>query len=72
MRFQRVGEPSGEDSLIEPLTAREKEILQLRVQGQANKQIALSLGISKHTVKFYLSSLYAKLGISSRTDTARN
>jgi DNA-binding NarL/FixJ family response regulator len=71
MRLPRGGESLGEDSLIEPLTAREKEVLQLMAQGLANKQIALALGISEHTVKFHLSSLYAKLGISSRTEAVR-
>ncbi|MBK8781109.1 MAG: response regulator transcription factor [Anaerolineales bacterium] len=71
MRLPRGGESSSEDSLIEPLTAREKEVLQLMAQGLANKQIALSLSISEHTVKFHLSSLYAKLGISSRTEAVR-
>ena len=71
MRFPRSGESSSEDSLLEPLTAREKEVLQLMAQGLANKQIALSLSISEHTVKFHLSSLYAKLGISSRTEAVR-
>ena len=64
-------ESSGEETLIEPLTAREKEVIQLMAQGLANKQIALSLGISEHTVKFHLSSLYAKLGISSRTEAVK-
>jgi DNA-binding NarL/FixJ family response regulator len=71
MRLPRSGESLGEDSLIEPLTAREKEVLQLMAHGLANKQIALSLSISEHTVKFHLSSLYAKLGISSRTEAVR-
>ena len=71
MRLPRGGESSSEDSLIDPLTAREKEVLQLMAQGLANKQIALSLGISEHTVKFHLSSLYAKLGVSSRTEAVR-
>lgn len=71
MRFPRAGDSSGQDSLIEPLTAREKEVLQLMAQGLANKQIALALGISEHTVKFHLSALYAKLGISSRTEAVR-
>lgn len=71
MRFSRSGESLSEDSLIEPLTAREKEVLQLMAQGLANKQIAHSLGISEHTVKFHLSSLYAKLGVSSRTEAVR-
>lgn len=64
-------ESLGEDSLIEPLTAREMEVIQLMAQGLANKQIALSLSISEHTVKFHLSSLYAKLGISSRTEAVK-
>ena len=71
MRLPRSRESLGEDSLIEPLTAREKEVLQLMAQGLANKQIALSLSISEHTVKFHLSSLYAKLGISSRTEAVK-
>ncbi len=71
MRFPRIGESTSEDSLIEPLTAREREVLQLMAQGLANKQIALSLSISEHTVKFHLSSLYTKMGISSRTEAVR-
>jgi DNA-binding NarL/FixJ family response regulator len=59
------------ESPTEPLTAREKEVLQLMAEGMANKQIALSLGISEHTVKFHLSSLYAKLNVSSRTEAVR-
>jgi len=61
---------SGE-ALAEPLTAREAEVLQQIAQGLANKQIAVSLGISEHTVKFHLSSLYAKLSVSSRTEAVR-
>jgi two-component system, NarL family, response regulator YdfI len=52
----------------EPLTSRESEVLQLLAQGLANKQIAVSLGISEHTVKFHVSSIYSKLGASSRTE----
>ncbi len=52
----------------EPLTQREIEVLQLTAQGLANKQIGLALGISEHTIKFHLSSLYAKLGVTSRTE----
>jgi DNA-binding CsgD family transcriptional regulator len=37
----------------------------------ANKQIAVVLGISEHTVKFHLSSLYAKLRVTSRTEAVR-
>jgi len=59
------------DTIIDPLTSREHEVLQLAAEGLANKQIALSLNISEHTVKFHLSSLYAKLGVTSRTEAVR-
>ncbi len=59
------------DPIIDPLTSREHEVLQLAAEGLANKQIALSLNISEHTVKFHLSSLYAKLGVTSRTEAVR-
>ncbi len=62
---------SDAEPLIEPLTGREVEVLQLISRGLANKQIALELTISEHTVKFHLSSLYAKLGVSSRTEAVR-
>ncbi len=57
--------------LADPLTGREIEVLQRMAQGLANKQVALELGISEHTVKFHLSSLYAKLGVTSRTEAVR-
>ncbi len=71
MRLPKGGESSGEESLAEPLTAREKEVLQHMAEGLANKQIALALGISEHTVKFHLSALYAKLGAASRTEAVK-
>jgi DNA-binding NarL/FixJ family response regulator len=59
------------EMVVDPLTAREREVLQLAAEGLANKQIALQLDISEHTVKFHLSSLYAKLGVTSRTEAVR-
>jgi two-component system, NarL family, response regulator YdfI len=56
------------EGLQEQLTLRESEVLQLLAQGLANKQIAVNLGISEHTVKFHVSSIYSKLGASSRTE----
>jgi DNA-binding NarL/FixJ family response regulator len=52
----------------EPLTAREREVLQLLAQGLANKQIAQRLTISEHTVKFHVGEVMAKLGAASRTE----
>ncbi len=71
MRLPKGGEGMGEESLPVPLTAREKEVLQQMAGGLANKQIALTLGISEHTVKFHLSALYAKLGAASRTEAVK-
>ena len=71
IRFSGRRQSLGEESLTEQLTAREMEVIQLMAQGLANKQIALALSISEHTVKFHLSSLYAKLGISSRTEAIK-
>jgi len=71
MRSRKGGESLDEDPLPEPLTSREKEVLQHMAEGLANKQIALALGISEHTVKFHLSALYAKLGAGSRTEAVK-
>ena len=71
IRLNGRRESSSDESPVEALTAREMEVIQLMAQGLANKQIALSLSISEHTVKFHLSSLYAKLGISSRTEAVK-
>jgi len=53
---------------LEELTAREVEVLRLMAEGYGNKQIASRLGISDHTVKFHISSILAKLSVSSRTE----
>jgi len=52
----------------EALTTREREVLDLLSQGLPNKLIARRLQISEHTVKFHVSSIYTKLGATSRTD----
>jgi DNA-binding NarL/FixJ family response regulator len=52
----------------EPLTTREREVLELVAAGLPNKTIARELGISEHTAKFHVGSLLAKLGAASRTE----
>jgi len=54
-----------------PLTEREIQVLELLARGLANKQIAAELGISEHTAKFHISSIYAKLNASNRTQAVR-
>jgi len=58
-----------EPDLIEPLTDREVEILQLLAYGLTNKQIAARLKISAHTVKFHVSTIYNKMGTTNRVET---
>ncbi len=54
--------------LAEPLTRREREVLQMLAGGLANKEIAGRLAISEHTVKFHVASILGKLGAGSRTE----
>ncbi len=51
-----------------PLSDREREVLRLMAQGLTNRQIAQHLAIHYSTVKFHVSSILAKLNVSSRTE----
>ena len=53
-----------------PLTAREAEVLRLIADGQGNKEIARTLGISVSTVKFHVQDILEKLSASDRTQAA--
>jgi NarL family two-component system response regulator YdfI len=50
------------------LSPREIEILRMIAEGLGNKEIASKLGISDHTVKFHISSIFAKLGAANRAE----
>jgi DNA-binding CsgD family transcriptional regulator len=50
------------------LSKREREVVDLLLLGQSNKQIASSLSISERTVEFHLKNIYAKFGVSSRVE----
>lgn len=56
------------DELAESLTRRELEVLQMLAGGLSNKEIAIKLSISEHTVKFHVASILGKLGAGSRTE----
>lgn len=63
-----LSEPPVAEELVEPLTERELELLDLLAEGLSNKLIAYRLSISEHTVKTHVASIFAKLGVSSRTE----
>lgn len=62
----------GQQSELDPsdqiLTPREIEVLRMIAEGLGNKEIASKLSISDHTVKFHISSIFAKLGASNRAE----
>jgi DNA-binding NarL/FixJ family response regulator len=53
------------------ITDRELEILQHVAEGLSNAQIAKALWVTEQTVKFHLSNVYRKLGVSNRTEASR-
>ncbi len=54
-------------ALLDPLSARELEVLQLIASGKSNKEIAVVLTVSLNTVKKHSSHIYEKLGVNGRT-----
>jgi len=63
--------PAADDSDLEQLTAREREVLQLIARGYMYKEIALRLGISAKTVEAHVSAVLRKLQLSSRHELTR-
>lgn len=55
-------------SIPEPLTPRELEVLSLLAEGLTNRAIGLQLGISENTAKFHVQAVLTKLAVSSRTE----
>lgn len=68
---QAAGMPFSPPAGEERLTPREVEVLEQLAQGLTNKQIARTLGISEHTVKYHISAIYAKLGVMNRAEAVR-
>lgn len=66
-QFQKGG-PAQAAGQVEPLTAREIEVLRLAAQGLTNRAIGRALGISDRTVQGHLANIYGKLNVASRTE----
>jgi LuxR family maltose regulon positive regulatory protein len=60
-------EPPGQ-ALVEPLSQRELEVLQLIAQGRTNKEVAQQLVVAPGTVKAHTSHIYRKLDVANRTE----
>ncbi len=58
-------------SSTEALTARERDVLAYVAEGHGNREIGQLLGISEHTVKFHLASIYGKLGVGNRMEAVQ-
>lgn len=63
-------ESPGAQSLAEPLTMRELDVLRLVAEGASNREAAVQLGVSAKTIEAHLSSVYGKLRVRSRTEAA--
>jgi LuxR family transcriptional regulator, maltose regulon positive regulatory protein len=59
--------PDAEAGLVEPLSMRELEVLQVIAEGLSNQEVANRLYLSLHTVKVHARNIYAKLGVKNRT-----
>ena len=74
LRYARIPTPKqalAVEQLIEPLSARELEVLQLLAAGQSNQEIAQALFIAPGTVKQHLKAIFGKLQVHNRTEAAR-
>lgn len=60
-----ASEPEG---MVEELSSREHQVLQLLALGLSNKAIARRLEITEHTAKFHVAQILSKLGVESRTE----
>lgn len=53
---------------LDILSPREKDVVDMLMQGKSNKQIAYSLGISERTVEFHLKNIFEKMQVNSRVE----
>jgi DNA-binding NarL/FixJ family response regulator len=69
---QRITTQGPPPALREPLTPREREVVQGVLQGLINREIAARLGISEKTVKTHLSHVFRKMNVRRRVDLLRS
>ena len=59
-----------DERIVQRLTRRQREVLQLLVEGMSNKSIARQLSLSEGAVKFHLAALFGHFGVSNRVQAA--
>ncbi len=65
--LERLSMRAPEKAATAGLSARERQVLSLIASGKTNREIAAALGISGHTVARHVSSIFGKIGVSTRT-----
>lgn len=68
--MDRLRNPPAEDTRLNDLTPRDRDILEFIAEGYTNRQIAEQLFLAEKTVKNYVSTLLTKLGMQRRTQAA--
>ena len=71
VRLQRAAERKAASKLIDKLTPREKEVMELVVQGHLNKNIAALIGTTEKTVKVHRGRVMKKMGVRSVAELVR-
>lgn len=65
-----MDQAQGAGDALARLTAREREVLRRTSLGETNAQVAASLGVTVHAVKFHLGTIFRKLDVHNRTEAA--
>ena len=68
--LERIRSPEQAPTELKSLTEQERRILVLVAEGLTNREIAAKMFLAEKTVKNYVSSLLAKLGLERRTQAA--
>jgi len=69
--FVMAAAKADDEEILDALTSREVQVVELLAEGQSNKAIGQRLGISDQTVKFHVAAIAGKLGAVNRTDAVR-
>ncbi|PKW15694.1 response regulator [Saccharopolyspora spinosa] len=69
-RFRSLSDNAHETQLVQGLSGRERQVLQLLADGRSNADIGVRLGLTEATVKSYVSTVLSKLGAQNRVQAA--